>query len=64
MRPADVRIGETYLARFSGGKVYAVKVLRRHQVVRAHHLKGWDCINLITGKPLHIECARRLRRKA
>jgi hypothetical protein len=57
VRKADVKVGETYIAKVSGR---LVKV----KLVRESSFGGWDAENLFTGREIRVRTAARLRRAA
>src|SRR5262245_52822639 len=59
MKSADIRIGETYLAKVSG-RLQRVRVtgdFTRYNPTR----HGWRAVNLATGRELRIKSSQRLR---
>lgn len=60
MLKKDVVIGGTYLAKVSG-KLATVRITSKHDDSNKY-LKGWQGVNTITGRDVHIKSAARLRR--
>ena len=58
MKKAEVEIGGQYRAKVSG-KLTVVRI-----VAAAHNYKGWNAINVATGRPIRIKSAQRLRSPA
>jgi hypothetical protein len=55
MKKDEVRTGGVYLAKVSG-RVVEVKILGERAFMR-----GWDAVNLETGRSVYIKSAARLR---
>lgn len=54
MRKNQIRVGETYLAKVSG-RIVPVRILE------VATYGGWDALNTVTGRRVHIRSAARLR---
>jgi len=65
MKMKDVVIGETYMVKVSGN-VVPVRILReraeRFCGTRGYAHGGWDAINTVTNRAVHVRTAARLRR--
>ena len=56
MKNKDVKIGEVYVVRVSGVRVPV-------RLISVNSFRGFDGLNLKTGRNVHIKSARRLQRK-
>jgi hypothetical protein len=54
MRKADVEIGGKYWAKISG-RMVTVKITRESR------FGGWEAVNTLTGRPVRIKSAQKLR---
>jgi len=57
MKKADVEIGGRYIAKVSGSETVV-------RITNKSIYKGWDAVNVKTGRPVRIKTAARLRRPA
>lgn len=60
-KKSEVMVGAIYIAKISGQLTY-VKLTAEYRDWRGDH-RGWDGVNLITGRDIHIRGASKLRKR-